>query len=309
MAEAYEAVELRLQGALRSALAHQRLLDDQELVLQDAQARLGEQVRGIYEAGPLAPVELLLSADDAHEMAIAWRVAGESLSLGGRAVDQAAQARARDDAMVEELRSRQAEVLALRERLAGQRAAIERALAERHELLAGAERHVRELLAAARAREEAARRAAVAAALARVRALGLQGLATAPAPTPAAAMAVHAALGQVGKPYRWGATGPREFDCSGLTGWAYLQAGVALPRTSRAQWSAGGHVAAAALLPGDLVFFGTDPHDPGSIHHVGMYVGQGLMVNAPYTGAQVRVEPLRSRGYVGATRPTARTTA
>jgi cell wall-associated NlpC family hydrolase len=304
MAEAYEAVELRLQGALRSALAHQRTLDDQELVLEDAQARLGEQVRGIYEAGPLASVELLLSADDAHEMAIAWRVAGESLSAGGRVVDQAAEAKARGDALLEELRSRQAEVLALRQRLAGQRAAIEQALAERRELLDSAERHVRELLAAARAREEAARRAMVAAALARARALGLDGLATAPPPTPAAAMAVDAALGQVGKPYRWGATGPQEFDCSGLTGWAYLQAGVALPRTSRAQWSAGSHVTAATLLPGDLVFFGTDPHDPGSIHHVGMYVGQRLMVNAPYTGAKVRVEPLRTRDYVGATRPT-----
>jgi cell wall-associated NlpC family hydrolase len=196
-------------------------------------------------------------------------------------------------------------VLALRERLAGQRAAIEQALAERRQLLDSAERHVRELLAARRAREEAARRAAVAAALARVRALGLDGFSTAPAPTPAAATAVRAALGQVGKPYRWGATGPREFDCSGLTGWAYQQAGVALPRTSRGQWPAGRHVAPAALLPGDLVFFGTDPHDPGSIHHVGMYVGQGLMVNAPSTGARVRVEPLRARGYVGATRPTA----
>jgi cell wall-associated NlpC family hydrolase len=307
MGEAYEAVEQRLQGALRSALAHQRALDDQELVLEDAQASLGEQVRAVYEAGPLAPVELLLSADDAHEMAIAWRVAGESLSAGGRTVDRAARARARDDALLAELRSRQAEVLALRERLAGQRAAIELALAERRLLLDGAERHVRELLAAARAREEAARRAAVAAALARVRALGLEGFSSAPPPTPAAAMAVHAALGQVGKPYRWGATGPTEFDCSGLTAWAYQQAGVALPRTSRAQWSAGRPVL-AALLPGDLVFFGTDRRDPGTIHHVGMYVGQGLMVNAPYTGARVRVEPLRSGGYVGATRPTTRTT-
>jgi peptidoglycan DL-endopeptidase CwlO len=305
MAEAYAATEDRLQGALRGALAHQQALDDQELALEAAQARLGEQVRGIYEVGPLVSAELLLIADDPHELAIAVRVASGTLSAGGEAVDEAAVAAARDRALLDELRARQAEVLALRQRQDEQRAAIEQALAEQRELLDSAERHVRELLAAARAREEAARRATVAAALARVRALGLDGFATEPPPTPAAARAVHAALGQLGKPYRWGATGPEQFDCSGLTSWAYLQAGVALPRTSRAQWSAGSHVLTAALLPGDLVFFGADTRDPGSIHHVGMYVGQGLMVNAPYTGAQVRVEPVRSRGYVGATRPTA----
>lgn len=303
MAEAYAAVEARLQAALRSALAHQRALDEQELLLEAAQERLGEQVRGIYEAGPLVSIELLLGADDPHELAIAGRVAAGTLAAGGRAVDEAAAAAARDRELLAELRARQDEVLTARQRLAGQRAAIEQALAERRDLLDSAERHVRELLAAARAREEAARRGAVAAAAARARAFGLDGFATAPPPTPAAAMAVHAALGQVGKPYQWGATGPDEFDCSGLTRWAYLQAGVALPRTSREQWSAGSHVAAAALLPGDLVFFGDDVRDPATVHHVGMYVGQGLMVNAPHTGAQVRVQPLHPDSYVGATRP------
>jgi len=302
MSEAYEASDARLQGALESALAHQRALDDQELASEAAQARLEDQVRGIYEVGPLVSAELLLIADDPHELAIAVRVATGSLTAGVRAVDDAAVAAARDRALVDELRARQAEVLALRQRMGGQRAAIEQALAQQRELLDSAERHVRELLAAERAREEAARRATVAAALARARALGLDGFATAPPPTQAAAMALHAALGQLGKPYRWGSSGPGEFDCSGLTSWAYQQAGVALPRTSRAQWSAGSHVTVAALLPGDLVFFGTDPRDPATIHHVGMYVGQGLMVNAPYTGALVRVEPIHPGDYVGATR-------
>jgi cell wall-associated NlpC family hydrolase len=304
-AEAYAATEDRLQAALRAALAHQRALDEQELAVEAAQARLDEQVRGIYEVGPLVSAELLLIADDPHELAIAVRVATGSLGAEVHAVDEAAVTAARGRALVDELRARQAEVLALRQRQGGQRAAIEQALAQQRELLDSAERHVRELLAAARAREEAARRATLAAALARTRALGLDGFATSPAPNQAAARAVQAALGQLGKPYRWGATGPGEFDCSGLTGWAYLQAGVALPRTSRQQWPTGSHVTPAALLPGDLVFYGTDTRDPGSIHHVGMYVGQGLMVNAPYTGAQVRVEPVRARGYVGATRPTA----
>jgi peptidoglycan DL-endopeptidase CwlO len=305
IAERHAATQARLEAALRSALAHQRALDDQELVVEAARARLDEQVRGIYAAGPLASLELMLEAADPHELAMAGQVAARSLAAGGRAVDEAAAAADRSRELVAELRDRQAEVLALRRRLAGQRAAIGQALAAQRELLASAEQHVRDLLAAARAREEAARRAVLEAAAARARALGLEGFADAPPPTPAAAAAVHAALGQVGKWYRWGAAGPDAFDCSGLTSWAYLQAGVRLPRTSAVQWSAGATVAAGDLLPGDLVFFGTDALDPRTIHHVGMYVGQGLMVNAPFTGAQVRVEPLRARGFVGANRPTA----
>jgi cell wall-associated NlpC family hydrolase len=129
------------------------------------------------------------------------------------------------------------------------------------------------------------------------------GLADVPAPNPTAAAAVRTALGQVGKPYRWGATGPAMFDCSGLVRFAYAHAGLSLPRTSRQQWSAGRHVQVADLRPGDLVFFAHDPADPSTIHHVGMYVGQGLMVHAPHTGALVRVDPVRPGGYAGATRP------
>ena len=142
------------------------------------------------------------------------------------------------------------------------------------------------------------------AAAARSRGLGFGLFADVPAPTPEAAAAVRAALDQVGKPYRWGATGPGSFDCSGLVRWAYARAGVALPRTSREQWWAGAPVGPGELRPGDLVFWATDPSNPATIHHVGVYVGQGLMVHAPHTGALVRVDPMRSPGYAGATRPT-----
>ena len=108
---------------------------------------------------------------------------------------------------------------------------------------------------------------------------------------------------QIGKPYRWGATGPDSFDCSGLVRFAYAHAGLSLPRTSRQQWSAGRHVQVADLRPGDLVFFAHDPDRPATIHHVGMYVGQGLMVHAPHTGALVRVDAVRPGGYAGASRP------
>src|SRR5918994_857917 len=106
---------------------------------------------------------------------------------------------------------------------------------------------------------------------------------------PVARAAVRWALAQLGDPYRWGATGPDRFDCSGLTSSAYRAAGVSIPRVSRAQWGAGPHVQVANLLPGDLVFYADNPRDPATIHHVGMYIGNGLMVHAPHTGDVVRV--------------------
>ncbi len=125
---------------------------------------------------------------------------------------------------------------------------------------------------------------------------------------PAADTAVRFAASQLGKPYLFGAAGEGFYDCSGLMLRAYQAAGVALPRTSREQWFAyaGTRVASPAdLLPGDLVFFAHDLGDPATIHHVGIYVGQGQMIDAPHTGAVVRVERAVRGDYFGAVRPTA----
>jgi peptidoglycan DL-endopeptidase CwlO len=119
------------------------------------------------------------------------------------------------------------------------------------------------------------------------------------APSSAARQAVAYAKAQLGKPYIWGAEGPRGFDCSGLTMMAWKSAGVSIPRVSGAQYGIGRHInSMSALEPGDLVFFGHP------IHHVGMYVGNGTMIEAPYTGANVRYHSINRSDYAGATRPT-----
>ena len=91
--------------------------------------------------------------------------------------------------------------------------------------------------------------------------------------------------------------------CSGLIMAAYRSAGVWLPRVSRAQFSAGPRVGLGSLAPGDLVFFAYNTGNPGSIHHVGMYIGGGAMVEAPYSGASVRIASIGRRDYIGAVRP------
>ncbi|MFF7354860.1 MULTISPECIES: C40 family peptidase [Streptomyces] len=102
-----------------------------------------------------------------------------------------------------------------------------------------------------------------------------------------AGAAFSAAQSQIGKPYVYGATGPSSFDCSGLTSWAYAQAGVSIPRTSEQQANIGTRISSANdLQVGDLVFF------YGDLHHVGLYAGNGQVLHAPHTGAVVRYEAM-----------------
>jgi cell wall-associated NlpC family hydrolase len=121
------------------------------------------------------------------------------------------------------------------------------------------------------------------------------------APADAATRAVNAAMSRRGDAYVWGGTRPGGFDCSGLTQWSYAQAGVTLPRTSRAQYGVGRSVPKDQLRPGDLLFYGGSA---ASIHHVAMYVGDGNMVHASTFGVPVKSAPLANGGrdYFGAKR-------
>ncbi|MFE6158790.1 NlpC/P60 family protein [Streptomyces sp. NPDC056486] len=122
--------------------------------------------------------------------------------------------------------------------------------------------------------------------------------------TGAAGKAVAYARSQLGVPYRWGGNGPSEggFDCSGLTKAAYAKAGITLPRVAQAQYQATAKVPAGQpLLPGDLVFYGSS----GNLHHVGLYIGNNKMINAPNSHSVVRIEDYRWHNYYGATRPAA----
>ncbi|MEU0476749.1 C40 family peptidase [Streptomyces olivaceus] len=106
-----------------------------------------------------------------------------------------------------------------------------------------------------------------------------------------AAAAFAAAQSKIGTPYVYGATGPSSFDCSGLTSWAYAQAGVGIPRTSEAQTGAGTRISSMGdLQVGDLVFFFND------LHHVGLYAGNGQVLHAPRTGTVVRYESMSTIG-------------
>jgi peptidoglycan DL-endopeptidase RipA len=161
--------------------------------------------------------------------------------------------------------------------------------------------------ALAAAAAAAARKAAAAAAAAS----SSQGSTTAPswawssgASASQGDVAANWALTQLGKPYQWGAAGPDTYDCSGLTMVAWAHAGVSLLHYTGYQWQEGPRVPLDQLQRGDLLFYATDNSDPGTIHHVGIYIGNGMMVDAPFTGADVRIDSIYQPGVpIGAIRP------
>ena len=122
------------------------------------------------------------------------------------------------------------------------------------------------------------------------------------APGAQAIKALQYALQQIGKPYLWGGNGPLAFDCSGLMQQSYLRGGIQLPRTSAEQATVGVPVRLSDMVPGDLIFYATDVHRASTIHHVAMYVGDGLLVHAPQTGDVVHLSPVWLDEYIGSVR-------
>lgn len=110
-------------------------------------------------------------------------------------------------------------------------------------------------------------------------------------------MAVRIARTKKGSPYRWGASGPRAFDCSGYTSWTMKRLGKKIPRTANAQYRASKKINRSSARPGDLVFYGG-----GHKYHVGIYAGNGRMWHAPRTGDVVKLAKIRGGASYGRVR-------
>jgi len=119
-----------------------------------------------------------------------------------------------------------------------------------------------------------------------------------------AATVIAFARAQLGKPYGWGAEGPRSFDCSGLTYAAYRAAAITIPRTSGEQWRREPHIPRGSERPGDLVFFnsgpGTSNTNPG---HVGLVIAPGKMIAAPHSGTVIQIQSYHRSNLLGFARP------
>ena len=299
--ERYDAVETKLGAAVTARLLAQRDLDAANTSSDADAAVTADHVRALYESGgPTTLLATVLDGSDLTDALARYHDVGMVLGVDQNRTSDA-EARARHIADVEATLAATASTVT-KLQAAAARAAVEvrAVLAVQQQALSDANAQVRQLAAAA------ARAAAAASAASFQQALlaaggSLDGTTTPPNAIVVAAIA--AARTKLGDPYLWGGTGPDAYDCSGLTQFAYGSAGIVLPRVAADQYNVGRHVALSELLPGDLLFWATDTGDPTTIHHVAMYLGNGMMIAAPHTGDVVKIEPVYMDGYIGATRP------
>jgi peptidoglycan DL-endopeptidase CwlO len=260
----------------------------------------------LYKSGAAGTLEAVLTSDSVAEMESRLTYLSSSEKAQAKIFEALAADRTELEGKISELEEAEAKAAEAKRQLAELRTDIEAKVADQKDEITELNEAIERAQARERAREEAARRAALeaqadaaqaAAEPAAPTSSSASAAPTAHASNPSAQVAVDAALSQVGKPYQWGGAGPNSYDCSGLTMWAWAQAGVSLPHNSGMQYAATARVAQSDLEPGDLLFFGSP------IHHVGMYVGNSQMVEAPYSGQTVRVTAAFRSDYVGAGRP------
>jgi cell wall-associated NlpC family hydrolase len=277
--------ELRHQQAASKLADRSATLAREHLDALDGQMR--QIARSAYTSDGLTQFDLMLSSSSAEDFVSSLGTLDAIAGHTSAVVDQVAQAadRARQAQTTAETAARDAQrtldrITAKQKELQSRKAEYQR----QYDRLSRPQRQVVATLQGGRAATPTAVRAAAAPAV--VRASG-----------PAAQAAVNTALAQVGDPYVWGAAGPNAFDCSGLTQYAYAAAGIALPHSSGMQAGMGTPVSRSQLQPGDLVFF----YSP--VSHVGMYIGNGMMVHASTSGQPVKVVSLDSMpGYNSARR-------
>ncbi len=314
--EEYNALTESLERTREDILLTQAELERAREELDAAQETLSRRATSIYKGGATDALEVFLGARSFTDFLTLLDLAVRISNADAAMVAEVEAAKSRVEATVVVLEQRQAEQVSLQSEAEARARQIQADVESQERFVGRLNTEVRALIAAEEERlrklaEERARQAAAAAAAAAARGSSSGDRAAADPSTLGAGQSqvVAIALQYLGVPYVWGGSTPSGFDCSGLTQYCYRQVGVSLPRTSQSQYYAGQHIARDRLdllKPGDLVFFGTDG-DADSVHHVGMYVGDGNYVHAPYTGASVRVDSLTSRvssrgDYVGASR-------
>ncbi|MGW7526247.1 NlpC/P60 family protein [Streptomyces sp. NPDC054783] len=291
--QAYDRARERESTLRREVREAQDLIARRQQRINTLRERLGSLAGAQYRAGALDPAVALLFSEDPDDYL------DKASTLDRITSQQAGQLRELQSAMRDlaqertEAAGKLAELESSREAVSAQKHTVVQKLARARQLL-------NELPPAARVAFGRASRDDGSGRLALPDLSGLTGVlapGTADAPDARAAAAVAAARSALGRPYVWGASGPSGFDCSGLMQWSYAHAGVQLPRTSQEQRFAGRQVPLSQARPGDLVVYRSDAS------HVGMYVGNGQVIHAPYPGAAVRYDPVGMMPVTSVTRP------
>jgi cell wall-associated NlpC family hydrolase len=270
----YDAANEKLSSLQKDASSLQDQVARQQEHLNKLRDGIGAIAASQYRDGGIDPsLQLFLSSNPDSYLDQATSL-DQLSSLQAGSLTQLEDAKRTLDQERAEAASKLAEVQSTRTELAKRKAETKKKLADAQTILNG-------LTAAQRQQMQEQEQQAANRASSRV------DLGNAKAASARAQAAFDAAKTRIGDPYVYGATGPSSFDCSGLTSWAYSQAGVSIPRTSEEQANAGTRIYSASQLEvGDLVIFYSDAH------HVGLYAGNGMVLHAPKPGAYVRYESM-----------------
>ena len=322
--EAYNNARLRLDAA-QARVATAKARADATQRRYDAAVKKARQraVAAYVDGGSLGTAVMLPGARDARDLSVRREYLRAAAGDDRAAIDELKAAREDLTAERAGLDKQTAAARAAAASVRASRDSAASAVSQQRRLLAQAQGELAQQVAAEQARRAAAAaaqaRAAITARQAREAAAGPAAertvspgrasrsrdvpgpsdAGTGPAPPAAsgADAAVAFARRQVGKSYQWGGDGPDAYDCSGLTMMSWRAGGVSLPHSSSAQYSATTRVAISEIEPGDLLFYGSP------IHHVGIYVGGGQMVEAPHEGVPVRYASIYRSDLVGVGRP------
>lgn len=275
--EKYDGAKADQQDLQKQVGALQDEVAREQAGLNNLQDQLGTLASAQYRSGGIDPtVQLMLSSNPEDYLDKASAL-DQLSSQQEQALKEITAKKRSLDQQKAEAATKLAQLDATRTALAANKKKIQAKLAEAQRLLNSL---------------TAAQKAAMEAQEARANSVDINvNLGNSPAASQRAAAALAAAKTRIGDPYVYGASGPSSFDCSGLTSWAYAQAGISIPRTSEAQAQAGVHLSMSQLKPGDLVLF------YGDLHHVGLYAGNGMVLHAPHTGADVRFESMKDMPF------------
>lgn len=287
--ETYNATEEQLKKQRTVARRLDGELARARLALHSSRGAAGRLARQQYQGrSDISPyVRLLLARDPQHALE-QGHVIGQLARERAKTVEELAEGEQRADGLARKARAALDRQLALTESRKKERDEVRARLGEVEKLLASLT--VEQLTAVAKLEKDG-----IAEAQKKFMAAGAPS--SRRLPTREGDRAVRYAVRQLGKPYEWGAEGPRSYDCSGLTSQAWADAGTPIPRTSQEQWARLNRVPLKELRPGDLVVYFPEAT------HVAMYLGDGMVVQAPRPGAEVKVSPIAANPVLGAVRP------
>ncbi|MEZ7157521.1 NlpC/P60 family protein [Streptomyces sp. MAD19A] len=287
--ERYNATEEALDEQRATTERLEKALARTRLSLHDSKGAAGRLARQQYQSlSGLSPYVRLLLARDPQRALEQGHVIGQLARERAHTVGRLAGDTKQADELARRARKALDARIALTERRGKERDQVVERLRNVEELLASlTAEQLADLAELERSRVDEAQRELVASG----------ALSGANAPSAAGERAVRYAVEQLGKPYEWGAEGPETYDCSGLTSEAWRAAGAEVPRTSQEQWARLERIDLVDLRPGDLVVYFHDAT------HVALYLGDGMVVQAPRPGARIKVSPIAANPVLGAVRP------